>query len=124
MSLLLVMATRWTTVAVGTIQPGETHFADQICTIDQAIGGLAPSARKERPRQVGTEIVENLRATTSDPAQSGTAGELAPPPCRDGPVNDKMPSELGNRIIDVGLLRRRRQIADHHVVDHASAAQR
>jgi hypothetical protein len=30
----------------------------------------------------------------------------------------KMPAELGNRI-EVGLLRRRRQIADHHVVDHA-----
>jgi len=32
----------------------------------------------------------------------------------------KMPAELGNRI-EVRLLRCRRQIADHHVVDHAPA---
>jgi hypothetical protein len=32
----------------------------------------------------------------------------------------EMPAELGDRI-EVGLLRRRRQIADHHVVDHAPA---
>ena len=32
----------------------------------------------------------------------------------------EMPAELGDGI-EVGLLRRRRQIADHHVVDHASA---
>src|SRR5207302_10988030 len=32
----------------------------------------------------------------------------------------KVPAELGDRI-EVRLLRRRRQIADHHVADHAPA---
>src|SRR3954451_2904682 len=40
-----------------------------------------------------------------------------PEPVRRAP---KMPAELGNRI-EVGLLRRWRQIANHHVVDHAPA---
>jgi hypothetical protein len=83
---------------------------------DNAFGGIAPAqgdAVEEAQRAHGLVDVRP-RPLLRDQVQL-----VGPHVLRAQPIGRaaEMPAELGDRV-DVGLLGRRREIADHHVVDH------
>ena len=86
---------------------------------DDALQRLAPAQGDavEEPQGAHGLIDMRPRPPLRDQVELVGPHFLQPQPVRRAA---KMPAELGNRI-EVGLLCRRRQIADHHVVDHAPA---
>jgi hypothetical protein len=83
---------------------------------DDALDRVAPPQRGavEEPQGAHGLVDVRPRALLADQVQLVGAHLLKAQPLRGTP---EIPAELGDGI-EVGLLRRRREIADHHVVDH------
>ena len=86
---------------------------------DDALERVGPAQRDavEEPQGADGLVDMRPRSLLRDQVQLVGAHLLQPQPVRRAA---EMPAELGDRI-EVGLLRRRREIADHHVLDHAPA---